>query len=206
MTLTAIEIKHAKVGMHPDGQGLYLRVQARSGDAGLSKSWIFRFQLAGKRREMGLGTLSDFPAPQARALAAEQRALLLKKIDPIEARNQEVSTAAQVSQAELREAATGVTFKAAATDFIATHGDSWKNVKHGQQWTNTLTTYAYPFIGEKKVAEVTSDDILQILKPIWTTKTETATRVRSRIELVLSFAKARKWREGENPATSRGLL
>lgn len=206
MTLTAVEIKHAKPGMHADGQGLYLRVQERASDEGLAKSWIFRFQLGGRRREMGLGTLADLPAPRARALAADQRALLLKNVDPIEARNLEAKTATEAEASVLHEASTGVTFKAAATEFIATHSASWKNVKHGQQWTNTLATYAYPSIGEKKVADVNSDDVLHILKPIWTSKTETATRVRSRIELVLSFAKARKWRAGENPATWRGHL
>jgi len=206
MTLTAVEIKHAKPGMHADGQGLYLRVQERTGDEGLAKSWIFRFQLSGRRREMGLGTLADLPAPRARALAADQRALLLKDIDPIEARNLQAKTSAATAEAQLREASTRVTFKEAATEFIATHSASWKNVKHGQQWTNTLTTYAYPLIGEKSVAEVNSDDVLSILQPIWTKKTETATRVRSRMELVLSFAKARKWRTGENPATWRGHL
>jgi len=94
----------------------------------------------------------------------------------------------------------------AAAEYIATHKAGWKNEKHGQQWENTIATYANPIIGAKSVALVSTEDVLKILKPIWTTKTETASRLRSRIELILSYAKAMKWREGENPAMWRGHL
>ena len=198
MALTALQIKHAKEGMHADGNGLYLRVQ-NSG----AKSWIFRFQLNGRRREMGIGTLTDKPAPDARTEAAQLSALVRAGTDPIEDRKQKTNLA--VSNAKEAEAAV-TTFRKVATDYIASHKASWQNAKHADQWTNTLETYAGPVIGNKPVGSVTTEDVLRILTPIWTTKTETASRVRSRIELVLSYAKALKLREGENSAMWRGHL
>lgn len=198
MALKAKQIEHAAEGMHADGQGLYLRVQASG-----AKSWIYRFQLNGKRREMGLGTLSDRSAPDARAEAAQLRVLVRSGVDPIEARRLQAEKAAE----EARKVEAGaVTFRAVAADYIAAHRAGWKNAKHASQWENTLETYAHPVIGGKPVADVNTEDVLRILTPIWTTKTETASRVRSRVELVLSFAKAKKLRAGENPATWRGHL
>lgn len=198
MTLTALEIKNAKEGMHADGSGLYLRVQ-RSG----AKSWIFRFQLNGKRREMGIGTLADKSAPDARTEAGNLAALVRSGVDPIDDRRQKTVKALEVAKQAL---AKEQTFEMVATEYIASHRASWKNSKHADQWTNTLQTFAYPIIGKLPVGEVSTENVLSILKPIWTTKTETATRVRSRIELVLSYAKAMKLRTGENPAVWRGHL
>ena len=198
MTLKAKQIEHAAEGMHADGQGLYLRVQA-----GGSKGWIYRYQLNGKRREMGIGTLTDRPAPEARAAAALLRAQLRTGVDPIEARRQ---ASEQAEDAAKRVAAGAVTFRTTAAEYIASHRAGWANAKHASQWENTLLTYADPVIGNKSAAEVNTDDVLRILQPIWTTKTETASRVRSRIELVLSYAKAKKLRQGENPAVWRGHL
>jgi len=198
MTLATQKIKHAKEGMHSDGNGLYLRVQASG-----AKSWIFRYQINGRRREMGIGTLEHTAAPEARAEAAKLTALVRSGIDPIEKRKQEQAAARAAARAAEAQA---VTFGMAAAEYIATHKAGWKNEKHGQQWENTIATYANPIIGAKSVALVSTEDVLKILKPIWTTKTETASRLRSRIELILSYAKAMKWREGENPAMWRGHL
>ena len=198
MALTALEIKHAKEGMHADGNGLYLRVQASG-----AKSWIFRFQLNGKRREMGIGTL-DHKAPQeARAEAATLISLVRAGTDPIE--NRRLVEAAAIAAAQ-DAVALATTFDEVADEYIKTHKAGWKNTKHAQQWENTLAAYASPIIGKKPVGDVSTEDILRILQPIWTTKTETASRLRSRLELVLSYAKAMKWRQGENPAMWRGHL
>ncbi|MEO5688153.1 MAG: integrase arm-type DNA-binding domain-containing protein [Burkholderiaceae bacterium] len=198
MTLKAKQIEHAGEGMHADGEGLYLRVQASG-----AKGWIFRFQLNGKRREMGIGTLADVTAPEARAEAAKHRAVLRTSVDPIEARQLQIQRSAE---AALQAIAGGSTFRTVAADYIASHRAGWANKKHAAQWESTLKTYAEPVIGDKVVADVNTDDVLRVLQPIWTTKTETASRVRSRIELVLSFAKAKKLRQGENPAAWRGHL
>lgn len=198
MALTALQIKHAKEGMHADGNGLYLRVQ-KSG----SKSWIFRFQLNGKRREMGLGILADKPAPDARTEAAQLASQVRSGIDPIASRNERAEITALEA---LKTKAAATTFRQVATEYIANHRASWKNEKHAQQWTNTLEQYAGPIIGDKPVGEITTEDVLSIIKPLWTVKTETASRLRSRIELVLSYAKALKLRQGENPAIWRGHL
>ncbi len=198
MALTAKEIQHAKEGMHADGNGLYLRVQA----SGL-KSWIFRYQLNGRRREMGLGSIAAKSVPEARAEAAECAKQVHAKIDPIDARRQQLE---QQAAAQQKIEAERITFRTLADDYIKTHRAGWKNAKHADQWTNTLTTYAYPIIGDKAVAAITTEDVIKILSPIWAKKTETASRVRSRIELVLAFGKAKKLRDGENPATWRGHL
>lgn len=195
MALTALAIKHAKQGMHADGNGLYLRVQANG-----NKGWIFRFQLNGKRREMGIGTLDQKPAVEARAEVAELRRQVQQGIDPIEHRK------AQAQAAAHEQAHAAVTFATVAEDYIDAHTPGWRNAKHAQQWRNTLATYAHPTIGALHPAEVTTDHVLAILKPIWSSKTETASRLRSRIELVLAYAKAKKMREGENPALWRGHL
>lgn len=198
MTLTALQIKHAKEGMHADGNGLYLRVQASG-----AKSWIFRFQLNGKRREMGLGTLDQKHPTEARREAASLITLVRSGLDPIENRKQAETAAIAAAKAAEAHA---ITFQEAAKEYIKAHGAGWKNEKHRQQWENTLEAYAAPVIGAKSVSEVSTEDVLRILTPIWTTKTETASRLRSRIELVLSYAKAMKWRQGENPAMWRGHL
>lgn len=198
MTLKALKIKHAGEGMHADGNGLYLRVGPTGG-----KSWIFRYQLHGKRREMGLGTLAEKSVVEARAEAAELRKIARAGVDPIEARRQ-----GRAAQKEAAHAATArkTTFRDVAEDYIETKRAGWANAKHAAQWASTLETYAYPFIGDLPVAEITTDDVLNILRPLWTTKTETATRVRQRIECVLTAAKVKRLREGENPAAWRGHL
>lgn len=146
---------------------------------------------------MGIGATNAVTLADARALAVELRGLLAKGIDPMEAREAE-------QQAE--DVPAKLTFKEVADDYIKAQRPSWKNAKHAQQWENTLATYVHPEIGELPPDEITTEHILKILKPIWSTKKETASRVRNRIELVLNAAKARKLREGENVAAWRGHL
>ncbi len=124
MALTALQIKHAKEGMHADGSGLYLRVQASG-----AKSWIFRFQLNNKRREMGIGTLAAKPAPEARSEAAQLAAMIRNGIDPIEDRKAKAELVALESQ---KTVAAVTTFRQVATAYIDNHRASWKNAKHGQ--------------------------------------------------------------------------
>lgn len=203
MQLKAKQIEHAKEGMHADGKGLYLRVQASG-----VKSWIYRYQINGKRREMGLGTLETVSPNEARAQASALYVQLKKdRLDPLEIRRAESEKQLAQAAADKQAAAAAVnTFKVIAEEYITSHTAGWKSVKHSKQWSATLETYAYPTIGSKPVSEVNTDDVLAILKPIWATKTETASRVRSRMELVLSYAKAKKLRQGENPAVWRGHL
>jgi integrase len=193
--LNALQVgKLAKPGYYCDGAGLYLQV-APSG----SKSWIMRYTLAGKQREMGLGSFVTFTLAEARQRAREKRQLLADGVDPISAKREAVL---QKSLA----AANVITFDKAATAFIEANSAAWRNAKHGEQWRNTLATYASPVIGKLPVSEVTTALVMRILEPIWSTKTETATRLRGRIEKVLDWAKVQGYRTGENPAAWRGHL
>lgn len=202
MALTNLEIRNAKTGMHADGNGLYLSVKPSG-----SRSWVFRFQMNKRRQEMGLGSLSTLSAVEARVQAAHLKAQIAAGVNPLKHREDVATALAEAKKAEtqamIREAAT---FKKAAELYIADQEASWANAKHRQQWTNTLSTYVYPTIGGLPVDEITPEHILDILRPIWSTKPETAGRVRMRIEAVLNSAKLRGWRRGENPAVWRGGL
>lgn len=185
-------------GTYEDGNGLRLVVKPNG-----SKSWVLRFQLNKKRREMGLGRFPDVSLKKARVDAATQRGLLLERRDPLAERNLAIAATQQIE----REAeANSFTFKMATADYIASHRAGWKNAKHTQQWANTLETYAEPFIGNLPPDDITTDHVLSVLQPIWFDKPETASRVRNRMELVLDAAKARGLRQGENPARWRGHL
>lgn len=193
--LSAAAIKNArKDGLYADGNGLYLQV-SKTG----TKSWSFRFTLNGKARQMGLGPLNELGLKDARDEAIGCRALLRDGIDPIEDREARRS-AAQAETAKVQ------TFKYCAREYIRGQSSAWKNVKHGKQWTRTLETYVYPTIGALPVDKVDTPLIVQILTPIWHTKTETASRVRGRIESILDWAAVSGFRQGENPARWRGHL
>lgn len=196
--LTEMKIKYAKPGYWLDADGLYLQV-SKSG----AKSWIYRYQLNGRRREMGLGSAELVNAKDARRRASEARRLLLDKIDPVEHRKQQLAAAA-VRAAEI--AAGAVTFKKVALEYIEEKRAGWKNAKHASQWQNTLESYAYPVMGDVPIADVDTEMVLQAVRPIWRTKTETATRVRNRIERVLAYARVKGYRKGDNPATWTGHL
>jgi integrase len=186
------------------GGGLYFSI-TQSGSA----SFGFRYKLKGKSRLMGLGafcTVNNSLAI-ARIKAINLQGLVRQGIDPMEqALQQEERKYAENQAAEVKAEFNQATFDRVALEYIDSKSAEWKNAKHHQQWVNTLTTYAFPIIGKTPVSEIETAQVLKILKPIWTTKTETATRVRTRIELVLDYAEALKLRSGSNPARWRGHL
>jgi integrase len=193
--LTARKVATAtKPGLYADGGGLYLRV-GRGG----AKSWCLRYMLEGKAREMGLGGLLKVSLAGARRRAAAQRTLLVDKIDPLERRQTE-------NAGKRTEAARRMTFDNCAMAYIKAHEVSWHNPKHRQQWQNTLATYVSRKFGSVPVSEVDVSMVMNAIEPLWTAKPETAGRVRGRIEAVLDWAKARGFRDGENPARWRGHL
>lgn len=192
-------IKSGEAGLTSDGEGLYLKVTA----GGSGASWVFRYKIDGKSRYMGLGKYPETSLSEAREKAHEARKLSKSGVDPLTARDNEREAKRQEHQAALAKA---TPFKIIAASYIAAHRSGWKNAKHAQQWENTLTTYAEPIIGHLPASEITTAHVLEILQPIWTEKTETANRLRNRIELVLDAAKARGLRDGENPARWRGHL
>lgn len=164
-----------------------------------ARSWILRKMIAGKRRDMGLGGFPDVTLAGAREKARQIRELVDQGIDPIEDRRAKRAALAA-------ERAKAMTFAQCVTAYLDAHGDSWKNAKHRQQWANTLDTYANPIIGNLNVAAVDTGLVLKVLEPIWKTKTETASRLRGRIENILSWATVRGYRQGENPARWKGHL
>ncbi|MDB5779177.1 MAG: site-specific integrase [Polaromonas sp.] len=193
--LNALQVKNlTKPGYYCDGAGLYLQV-SKTG----SKSWIMRYTLDGKPCEMGLGSLTAFPLAEARQRATAQRKLLADGINPL-AKKQADVLARRMADASI------ITFDKAAAAFIQANSPAWRNAKHGDQWRNTLATYASPVIGALPVSKIETAHILRILSPIWATKTETATRVRGRIEKILDWAKVQGYRTGDNPAAWRGHL
>ncbi len=198
--LTTLAVKNAKPGRHADGGGLHLLVK-ESG----ARSWVYRFMLSGKSRDIGLGTAGPDGISLADARDARDALRLKVKagIDPLEERQREAAQALAAAQAAH---VAGITFQAVAEAYIGANEDSWRNDKHRQQWKNTLATYVYPVIGELRIAEVGTAHVLQILEPIWKTKAETASRVRGRMETILDAAKARGYRDGENPARWRGHI
>jgi integrase len=155
--------------------------------------------IGGKRREMGLGPYPEVTLARAREKAREARELVRAGVDPIQ-RQREAASALRAA------AATALTFDDCAASYIKAHEASWRNVKHGQQWRNTLKAYVSPAFGGLLVRDVGLTHVLQVLEPIWTEKNETASRLRSRIELVLDWASARGLRSGPNPARWRGHL
>jgi integrase len=187
------QLAQLPAGMHGDGAGLYLQVTATG------RSWIFRYPLAGRRREMGLGSLDNVGLAAARQAAQDARSVLAGGQDPIEARK--ASRAAQRS-AE----AQAVTFEEAAEAYIAANEAAWRNPKHRAQWRATLKAYAFPVLGKLAVGAIDTGLVLKVLEPIWQKKPETASRVRGRIETVLAAATARGQRTGPNPAQWRNHL
>lgn len=184
----------SKTGAYADGGGLYLQISKWE-----TKAWIFRFMLDGRSRQMGLGPIHTVTLAEARAEALECRKLLRDRIDPIEHRK------AKHNKIKV-DAATAISFKECAEKYISVHSDGWKNAKHLSQWQNTLAAYVYPTFGDLPVSAIDTGLVMRALEPIWATKTETASRVRGRIESVLDWAKALEYREGENPARWKGHL
>lgn len=183
-------------GLHAVGgvAGLYLQILPTGG-----RSWVLRAMVAGKRRDMGLGGFPDVTLAGAREKARLARQAIDSGLDPIEERR-------RAKSALRAEGAKVVTFEEAAKAYVAAHQAAWRNAKHRQQWENTLTTYAYPKIGKLSVHDIELAHVLSVLEPIWVSRTETATRLRGRIERVLGWAISRGYRDGPNPARWRDHL
>ncbi|MDP4836929.1 MAG: integrase arm-type DNA-binding domain-containing protein [Burkholderiales bacterium] len=195
LRLTALAVKKNSVaGWYPDGNGLYLQIGPT-----ITKSWVYRYTMNGTERRQGLGAYPDTTLEEARTLASASRKLKAKGIDPLEWKRTDAV------QRQL-EAANTKTFKQCALECIEVKKVEWRNAKHHAQWHNTLKAYAYPTIGDLPVQSIDSALVLKVLKPIWNTKTETAQRVRGRIETILDWAKGAGYRQGDNPAMWRGSL
>jgi len=193
--LTALQAKRAtKAGLLGDGKGLYLRV----GDSG-SKSWVLRYMLDGRAREMGIGSYYDLSLADARERARGFRKMVKDGVDPIDDR--------RVRRALLRaERAKVMTFRQCAEAYIVTHQASWRSQKHTAEWTRTLEVYVYPVFGATPAQVIDVGLVMKVLDGIWLAKPETAGRIRGRIEAILDWATARGYREGDNPARWRGHL
>jgi integrase len=205
--LTALQVKNLKApGRYFDSGGLVLQISSTG-----ARSWLFRYKRGNRKshREMGLGSLRDVSLAEARDKALELRKQLDKGLDPIVTRRE-----AQASQTMAEGNA--MTFKQCAVAYIASQKDAWRNSKHADQWGATLELYAYPILGEMPVAQVGVGHVLKVLEQscedvegdptLWSAKTETASRVRGRIENILDWAKVREYRTGDNPARWRGNL
>lgn len=184
LSSVTISSRDLKPGRHSDGGGLFLNVTGTG-----SKSWLFMWVIAGKRREMGLGSYPEVSLAKARERATLCREQVAAKLDPIAERDKEQEPV----------------FSECVKQFLASMQSQWRNQKHRDQWHMTLTHYCIG-IANKKPSAIGTDDVLKVLKPIWNEKAETASRLRGRIERVLDYAKAKGWRTGENPALWRGHL
>ncbi|QIE41630.1 integrase arm-type DNA-binding domain-containing protein [Rhodobacteraceae bacterium SC52] len=185
MALSARKAETAKPGRHGDGRGLFLYVKPTG-----ARSWVLRYQVQGRRRDLGLGPYPDVSLAMARERASEARRLIALGDDPI----------AKKKQAKPK------TFRDAALELIESKRPGWKNAKHAAQWTSTLEAYVFPKIGQVQVAKVETADVIGALTPIWSKKPETANRVRQRVEAVIDYATALGIRSGDNPARWRGHL
>jgi integrase len=173
-----------KPGRHADGGNLYLAV-SESG----ARSWVFMYRLHGRTKEIGLGSARDLPLARAREIAAGHRAKLAEGLEPV----------------GKRSAVGDSTFGQIAEEVVRSLRPSWRNERHAAQWETTLREYAAP-LWRVPVDKITTEHVLTVLRPLWSTRNETASRLRSRIERVLDAAKANGLREGENPARWRGHL
>ena len=198
--LTAVTAKGERlkgepsVGRHTDGDGLHLHIRA-DGRAG----WVLRYRQHGRQRDMSLGGWPEVSLKDAREAASAARQTIKGGTDPIRQRRKEAVEAAEVASPER-------SFRAAMESALGAREGTWKNEKHRWQWRATLEKHALPVLGDVPVAEVATDDVMRVLRPIWSKTPETASRLRGRIETVLDHAHALKWRTGENPARWRGHL
>lgn len=184
-------------GTYEDGDGLRLIVKATG-----RKSWVLRFQLNGKRREMGLGSFPEVSLKAARLAAGDQRKLLAAGADPMAARDAERE---RQREAQRQQEATRRPFEVLALEYIEAHGAGW-SAQWRKGWRFKMETYAFPVIGKLPASAIETEHVLRVLQPIWAAKTRTADEVRGQIERVLDAAKAHKLRDGDNPARWRGHL
>ena len=201
--LSAIDVKrlsHPQTNSRPVtyavGGVAGLLVQVTPGN---SKSWLLRVAVAGQRREIGLGGYPDVTLAQAREKAREARDAIERGIDPVERRK-----AARASLVAARKR--GLTFSEAVNRYLATKLAEFRNEKHAKQWRATLDTYAAPALGDLLVSDIGVTDVQRALEPIWASRTETASRLRGRIEAVLAWATVAGHRTGDNPARWRNNL
>ena len=193
--LTAASVKARKEpGQYSDGGGLYLQVSPSG-----TRSWLFRFTIFGKSRGMGLGSCDLMTLAEARETVGDLRKRVRQGIDPIDERQRAEAQAR-------RERGSRIDFSEAVERFLPKQLAELKNAKHRKQWADTLHSYAMPVLGQRWVDDIQVHDILAVLEPIWADKTETANRLRSRIERVLSWATVAGLRQGENPARWKGNL
>ncbi len=191
--LTAIGVRAlVKPGRYTDGDGLHLYVKGAD-----RRAWVLRYMRSGKSRDMGLGAYPATTLAEARERAADARKHIRAGDDPLAVR--------EAVQGE-KIATLQQTFRRAAGELMADKGKAWRNPKHRAQWESTLETYAYPVFGDWPAQDVDSDAVMRVLRPLWDRAPETGSRLRGRIEAVLDAAKARGWREGENPARWKGHL
>jgi integrase len=195
LTSRRVDTAKPKVGCQAlvigDGGGLWLQITRGEGDH-LRRSWTFRYEIDGKRREMGLGALHTFSLAEARVRARALRQQVADNIDPLEARE-------AARRAQLAEQARTVTFERCAEMYLALHADGW-GPDHDHQWRASLQTYVFPVIGRLAVTDIDTAAVMKIIEPIWTSKPTTAGRVRSRVEAILDYASANKFRGNDNPA------
>lgn len=196
--LSPLTVKSVPPGMYCDGGGLYLQV-TKGADGALHRSWLYRFAIDSRERQMGLGSFPTIGIADARTRAADARKLVAYRIDPIHHRDSQRASAAAVE-------AHAMTFDQCATAYIQSHRAGWRSPKHGEAWAMTLATYVSPIFGHLPVQAVDTALVMKALEPIWPTIPESASRTRGRIELVLDWATARGYRKGENPARWRGHL
>ncbi len=193
--LNALKVSRcADAGYYHDGGGLYLQVTPRN-----NKSWVFRYSRLGKAREMGLGPLRLVSLSDARLKRDDLKKVILSGLDPL-------SEKIKAEKLQVLIGLKKVNFESCAAMYIEMHKNTWKNQKHHMQWLSTLKSYAFPTIGKMAVDEIETAHIVKIIEPIWMEKTETANRVRNRIELILNWSTVRGYRAGENPARWRGHL
>jgi integrase len=193
--LTATKVRNLKEpGYYADGAGLWLQVSGKN-----AKSWIFRFSLRSRAREMGLGSAHKVSLATAREERDKSNKLLRDHIDPIRWREQQRAKA-------VLEQTGSITFAEAARQHIASHQRGLRNAKHAMQYAKTVAVYAEPTLGKMLVADIDTPHILRVIEPIWHEKPETALRVRRRIEKILDWSKAHGYRQGDNPAAWRGNL
>ncbi len=193
--LTDLKVRREKApGLYPDGDGLYLQVTANA-----AKSWVLRYMLRGKAREMGLGSQKNYSLSEARARAKRARQLRDDGVDPIEHRKAQRA-------AKARADANAKTFTDCFEEWLDANAAAWGSEKYARQQRTQMVRYAIPTLGALPIADVNTESMLAVLKPIWTTKAVTARHVRNNIESILDYARAKGFRSGENPARWRGHL
>jgi integrase len=198
--LTGADLRRRQPGAYADGGGLWLQVSRSKDGKQINRSWLFCYAAVGREREMGLGSLFTVSLAEAREAALQCRKQRLAGIDPIDRRRAE-RAAGTAARAKL------MTFDQCAAAFIAAHRNEWRSERHAKQWPTTLTAFASPTIGRTPVAEVDTAAVVKVLEPIWYRVTETAKRLRGRIEAVLDWAVVGGYRPpGDNPARWAGHL